>query len=164
MLLVKMRSVIYSLVNQRFGPLSKHIGEFVMDDIFEGLEIPERVGMLESSERRDCKDGDIVIEEGARNVAIYAILDGEVKVMLGLGDKSVEVACLGPGAIFGEMSFLSHTTASASIVAAGDVELICVSHEHIAGMIERDPGFAGRFYHSLARTLAERLRIANQRS
>jgi len=141
-----------------------NIGEFIMDDIFEGLEIPERVAMLESSERRDCKDGDLVIEEGARNGAIYAILDGEVKVILGAGDAAKEVARLGVGAIFGEMSFLSHTTASASIVASGDVELICVSHEHLDSLITKDPGFAGRFYRSLACTLAERLRVANQRS
>ena len=134
-----------------------------MDDIFEGLEIPERVAMLESSERRDCKDGDLIIEEDARNDAIFAILDGEVKVLLGSGESAIEVARLGVGAIFGEMSFLSHTTASASIVAVGEVELICVSHEHISSMVDRDPGFAGRFYHSLACTLAERLRVANQR-
>ena len=135
-----------------------------MDDIFEGLEIPERVAMLESSERRECQDGDLVIEEDARNDAIFAILDGEVKVVLGEGDNAVEVARLGVGAIFGEMSFLSHTTASASVIAMGEVELICVSHEHVSSMVDRDPGFAGRFYRSLACTLAERLRLANQRA
>ena len=61
------------------------------------------------------------------------------------------------------MSFLTHATASASIVADGEVELLCVSHANINAMIERDPGFSGRFYRSVACTLAERLHRANQR-
>ena len=134
------------------------------DDIFSELEIPERVRMLEQAERRAYKDGDVVVQENARNEHIFAILDGEVLVILGEGDSAVELASLGVGAIFGEMAFLSHTTASASIIARGDVELICVGHDHIANMVDQDPGFAGRFYRSLACTLAERLRIANQRS
>ena len=134
-----------------------------MEDIFEGLRIPERVAMLESAKQKKFDDGQTIIQEDTRNDTIFAIVEGEVSVVIGSGENANEVARLSAGAIFGEMSFLAHTTTSASIIAAGNVELICVSHQTIAGMIEKDPEFAGRFYRSLACTLAERLRRANQR-
>ena len=134
-----------------------------MEDIFEGLEIPERVAMLESADQKVYTDGQCVIEEDTRNDTIFAIVEGEVRVVLGSGKDEMEVARLGAGQIFGEMSFLSHTTTSANVVAVGKVELICVHHNNIAAMIEKDPGFSGRFYRSVACTLAERLRRANQR-
>jgi len=134
-----------------------------MEDIFEGLRIPERVAMLESAKQTTYQEGQFIIKEDTRNDTIFGIVEGEVQVVIGAGENATEVARLGAGAIFGEMSFLAHTTTSASIIAAGEVELICVSHQTIAGMMEKDPEFAGRFYRSLACTLVERLRRANQR-
>ena len=135
-----------------------------MEDLFQELEIPERVAMLEGAEQKVFNDGDMVLAEDMRNEDIFAIVEGEVRVVVGTGAQATEVARLGAGTFFGEMSFLSHATTSANIIAAGKVEIMCVTQQNILGMIEKDPGFAGRFYRSLACTLAERLRRSNQRS
>jgi len=135
-----------------------------MEDLFQELDIPERVAMLEGAEQKVFNDGEMVLAEDLRNDDIYAIVEGEVRVVVGSGEKAIEVARLSAGTFFGEMSFLSHATTSASIIAAGKVEIMCVTQKNILGMIEKDPGFAGRFYRSLACTLAERLRRSNQRS
>ena len=134
-----------------------------MEDIFDGLQTPERVAMLESAEQKSFSDGQTIVAENTHNSDIFAILEGEVRVMVGSDDAATEVARLSEGAIFGEMSFLTHAMASASIIADGSVDLLCVSHENIKAMVDKDPGFAGRFYRSLACTLAERLHRANQR-
>lgn len=134
-----------------------------MEDLFDGLQTRERVTMLESADEKKYNDGEVVVAENTVNSDIFAIVAGEVRVVVGSGADAVEVARLTEGSIFGEMSFLTHATASASIVADGEVELLCVSHANINAMIERDPGFSGRFYRSVACTLAERLHRANQR-
>ena len=85
-----------------------------MEDIFEGLRIPERVTMLESAQQKNFEDGQIVIQEDTRNDTIFAIVEGEVSVVIGAGESAHEVARLGAGAIFGEMSFLAHTTTTVS--------------------------------------------------
>jgi hypothetical protein len=38
------------------------------------------------------------------------------------------------------------------------VQLLSLEHEKIKAMLDADDGFAARFYHSLAVTLADRLR------
>ena len=135
-----------------------------MEDLFQELDIPERVAMLEGAEQKVFKDGEMILAEDIRNADIYAIVEGDVRVVVGSGDQATEVARLGAGTFFGEMSFLSHATTSANIIADGTVEIMCVTQRNILGMMEKDPGFAGRFYRSLACTLAERLRRSNQRS
>ena len=141
----------------------RKIGEGTMEDIFDGLQTPERVSMLESAEQKVFADGQTIVAENEQNSDIFAIIEGDVRVVVGSGDAATEVARLSEGAIFGEMSFLTHAMASASISADGKVELLCVSHNNIKAMIDNDPGFSGRFYRSLACTLAERLHRANQR-
>ena len=62
------------------------------------------------------------------------------------------------GELFGEMSFLEEAGASASVVADDEVEVDVIPGEHVRRLLDSLPGFAARFYHSLAVTLSERLR------
>ena len=63
-----------------------------------------------------------------------------------------------------EMSFLGAAPASATVIATETVEVLCLEHTHINELVKQDPAFSGRFYQSLAVTLAHRLRDMNQRS
>jgi hypothetical protein len=79
--------------------------------------------------------------------------------------RGVAVARLGPGQVFGEMSYLEHddTGASASVIADDDdVEVEVVKGADVDTLLTSDPGFSARFYRSLAVGLARRLRATTR--
>jgi len=133
-------------------------------DIFDGLAPPERVALLDRAKNLSFAPGERIIVQAQENPHIYVIRDGEVKVTLrDDGGQEVEVARLAIGSIFGEMAFVTGDVASANVIAVDEVEVLCVGHSHVSQMVTEDPGFAGRFYRSLATVLAERLRDTSRR-
>jgi len=135
-----------------------------LSDIFDDLEPAERVNLLEQASEESFDDGARILEEGQANPSIFVIVDGEVAVRKrGQDGNGIEVARLGLGAIFGEMAFLTRESASADVVAVGAVKVLRLGHEHIQRMVRKAPEFAGRFYRSVAITLAERLRETSRK-
>ena len=133
-------------------------------DIFDGLAPAERVALLDLARSLSFEPDELIIAQDQDNPHIYVVRAGEVKVTLrDDGGKELEVARLGIGSIFGEMAFVTGDVASANVVAVDEVEVLCVGHGHVSQMVAEDPGFAGRFYRSLATVLAERLRDTSQR-
>lgn len=133
-------------------------------DIFDEMEPADRVTLLNRAVPQDFEDGAVIINEKERNKAIYIILDGEVLVEKDAGTASpLVLAELGIGAIIGEMTFLTRGLPSASIVAKGPVEMLCITHENLRKLVQQDPSLAGRFYHSVAVTLAHRLGDTNKK-
>ena len=51
---------------------------------------------------------ELIIKEGDYGISIYKILKGTVKVFKKSGGTEIPLAKLGPGEIFGEMTFLNH--------------------------------------------------------
>ncbi len=103
--------------------------------------------------------GDTIIEENSRRQKIHILQTGFVSVRRAHLGQGVSVARLGPGEVFGEMSFLENSGASASVVADDDtVEVAEIAGEDVHALLASVPGFATRFYQSLAITLSHRLR------
>jgi len=71
------------------------------------------------------REGDLIIKEGDYGISIYKIKRGKVLIFKESGDKEVALSTLEPGAIFGEIAFLSKAgeTRSASARALEDSEL-----------------------------------------
>ena len=69
--------------------------------------------------------GELIMKEGDYGISIYKTLKGHVRVLKRTGEKEIPLATLGPGEIFGEMTFLNRLleTRSASVRAVDDVEL-----------------------------------------
>lgn len=152
---------------------------------FRKLSLTERQVLLDSGTHLSFKPGDVIVRQGERLNGIYVVVHGEVRIEHGIqvvrqtvvkhkdgrdsvkeipGRLSVEVTRLGRGAIFGEMSFVDDSPTSASVCAAGEVEVVFVDGGKVRVMLEEDPSFAARFYHSLAIVLSERLRDANRQA
>jgi extracellular factor (EF) 3-hydroxypalmitic acid methyl ester biosynthesis protein len=136
------------------------------DDILQELSGADRTRLLDRAEPLSFAKEEVLIKEGEANAVIYIILDGEVRVEKQAEDtgKTVQLAMLGFGSIFGEMSFLGAAPASATVVANEAVDALCIEHAHLNSLVKQDPAFSGRFYQSLAVTLAQRLREMNRRT
>jgi CRP-like cAMP-binding protein len=68
----------------------------------------------------------------------------------------------GSGAVFGEMSFLMQNNATASVIAANNVEVSIMELAQVRERLDSTPGLAARFYQTLAVTLAHRLHKASR--
>lgn len=85
--------------------------------------------------------GDTLIEAGARNVYVYLVLSGELRVYAGGRDLPAN-AVLGAGDCAGEMTLIDGERSSALVLAAAPSELLAIPHERMWEMIERAPVIA----------------------
>lgn len=115
--------------------------------------------LMERAETRRFQRDDRILEEGSHRAALFLIGSGAVRVERAHFGRGVSFARLGPGDLFGEISFLDAAPASATIFADDDeVEVAMVDGPRLYSLLVSVPGFAARFYQSLATTLAVRLR------
>ena len=73
------------------------------------------------------KEGDFIIKEGERNISLFVLIKGAAKITKTGNDSPL--ATLQPGAIFGEMSFLTRKPRYSNVVADGDVIVIKMDGE-----------------------------------
>ncbi len=149
----------------------KFMRESIANDLRQafGVAFPrllpeEEIFLLKSADTHAYDGGETIIEEGIRPQYIFVIEEGTARVLRrGAGGGRAEVVYLGRGDIVGEMSFVDAAPASASVVAETALRALCIPAEMIQALMRGDLGFSGRFYHSLALTLAERLRDTTHR-
>ena len=108
---------------------------------------------------RSVSAGAVIIQQGVPVDSLFIVIDGQLLVYSG----SVEIAKLLAGEIVGEISFVDSRPPSASVKAAVDSQVLAVPKDALRAKLRKDPGFASRFYLSLATFLADRLRLADAR-
>lgn len=103
--------------------------------------------------------GDVLVERGAVDRALYLVESGELEVLVpapGGGDRRLTL--IEPGAVFGEQAFVDAAPRSAAIrgVQAGVVRRL--EWEGFRRLAEAEPELARQLMTDLARILSERLR------
>lgn len=73
-------------------------------------------------------------------------------------NKSLHLATLGEGQIFGELALIDNLTRSATVTAKTNIELITLSRDIFWSKLQQDP----RYLKTLLKTLAYRVKDANQ--
>ncbi len=129
-----------------------------MKRIFRFLTEKEEVALLQKGGVSRFAPEAVIVREGDGHGAIYVVRKGEVRVEKGSMGFPLELARLGPGEIFGEMSFIDGSPASANIVADDFVECFVIDQMLMKPLLKSYPSIYGRFYQSLAAILAVRLR------
>jgi hypothetical protein len=106
--------------------------------------------------------GSKVLAEGETAKTMYFVVRGELEVQKHDAERFVSLARLGPGSMFGEMSFWDGAPASADVVARSHSSLALLSREHLPEDFETTPLFAHLADH-VARVAVSRLRENNDR-
>jgi CRP/FNR family transcriptional regulator, cyclic AMP receptor protein len=106
---------------------------------------------------RTIKAGTAIIDQGVQVDSIFILIDGQLQVL----SRGMEIARLQAGEIVGEISFVDSRPPSASVRAAVDSRVLAVPKAALYSKLQKDLGFASRFYLSVATFLAVRLREAN---
>jgi len=92
-----------------------------------------------------CPSGSVIVCQGEIGREVYVVLKGQVLVRRTrwlLIQR--ELARLGPGDLFGEISFLVPAPRTASVVAEGDCEVFRIGAEDLRRLLERRPELAAR--------------------
>ena len=113
--------------------------------------------LLERARSARFGRGDVVLVEGSFGAGICLIRAGFVRVERVHLGHGVAIARRGPGELIGEMSFLQHTGATASVIAEDDVEVSILDGDEVNAVLATVPGLETRFYQSLSLMLSERL-------
>jgi CRP-like cAMP-binding protein len=84
--------------------------------VFRPFQKGERKLIMERFRAREAARGETIVREGDPSDGLYVVLEGAVDVVKRKGARSVVVGQLREGDLFGEMSCLRKTPASASVV------------------------------------------------
>lgn len=124
----------------------------VLKRLMEGRE-----GMPETSRRRfiwEGEPGDVLFQEGDVSREMYHLVKGEIRILKG----GCEIAVLGPGTFFGEMSFLLGAPRSATAVVKEACEAIRVDEGHLEALMREYPGLV----RDMLTEMAGRLRATSE--
>ncbi len=106
---------------------------------FAPLQETEREELAEDATMHVFSTGEMIIREGDPGRSVYVILDGRVKVFTrDNGNNELELATLGVGQFFGEMSFVSGKPRSSSVAALELSVVVELSYDSMAKVIEQN--------------------------
>lgn len=121
----------------------------------------KRLRLVEGLRRRMAVErfepGETIVRQGEPTRRLYFIAAGSVRVLLGKGEQSQQVARLERGAWIGETALLTGSPSSTTVVAETDVRLLAIAHEDFLEAAKTDPAV----FHEIATELAGRLRSSN---
>ena len=86
--------------------------------IFQPLDRKQRLELVRRFTAHDVAPGVVVIREGEPGRGLFILLSGEVDVSKIDGETKVLLATLEPGDVFGEISLLDDSAATATVTAA----------------------------------------------
>jgi CRP-like cAMP-binding protein len=119
--------------------------------------------LTEIVERVRIPAGETLITEGEYSDFLFAIDDGVVRVTKDFSGTTIEISEFTSGEVLGEISFVDGVPPSATVMADTDVQVLRFPVAAIRELVMRKPTLGINLYHSIAATLATRLRVATER-
>lgn len=130
--------------------------------LFQLLEAHEREQLAALFTEVRFSAAEIIFHVGDPGDSIYLVVSGEAEVYFknDTGERIV-LESVGPGQLFGELSFLERGSRNASVVALLDTVTLRLDHCHLRSFLDANPSAAMHLLAAMSRRLritAERLR------
>lgn len=126
--------------------------------LFHYLNFGELLKLIPISRPRDVTAGEMLIEDATTGTDLFIVLEGMVQVHKG----DTEIARLGPGRYFGEMSLVDNRPRSASVSALNDVHVITISRDDFYQLLREDPVLAVKLLWNFIQSLSSMVRTQNK--
>ena len=112
-------------------------------DVFRALDA-EKIDRLARRLRHVVfGPGEVILRQGDPGDSLYVVRGGSVAVQIGVLGASKEIATLGDGQFFGEMSLMTGESRTATVVAKTDVQCYIVDKEAFGQIVQEEPDLAG---------------------
>ena len=113
-------------------------------DIFQPFSDQAKATMIRQMETHHYLPGETIVKQGEPGESIFIIVEGVVAVSgEKAADKSVHIARLGAGDVFGEMSLLTGAPRSVTVTSITDTRLFEINKSAILPLLEDDPSISG---------------------
>ena len=127
--------------------------------LFQGLDEEASNALENSMTTVSLRRGENLFDEGDEGDRLYVVISGKIK----LGRTSADgrenlLAILGPGQMFGELSFFDPGPRSATATAVTDAQLRSLGHASLSPVLAEQPNVA----YAMLNQLAGRLRRTNE--
>ena len=126
--------------------------------MFEGLDDHDLLHIVGLSANLQWPPGGMVFVDGADGDALYIVLSGRVRIFATVDEKEIEVASIGPGDFFGELSLMRDEPHSKSAQAAEQTELMAIPRDSFSSLLASD----SRLREVVDTRIAERLAANDQ--
>jgi len=108
---------------------------------FRSLAPVERDALEAAATAVRYADGDVILREDEEGLELLLLVSGRVRVSMLASKGDVDLAELGPGALFGEVSVLMENRRTSTVVAAGEVEVISFVADAVREIANANPSF-----------------------
>ncbi len=113
--------------------------------------------MISTGRREEVVAGTVLIQEGSPIDTLHILLEGTLSVSVSALEGKT-IARLTSGAVVGEMSFADARPPSATVQAEENSLVLSIPRQDLLEKLDKDQGFASRFYRAIAIFLSTRLR------
>ena len=124
-------------------------GEYGLPAFLGSRGVEDWAMVLDHSETRVFRPGDVVLREGERDQALYVLVDGWLRAPSGT---------IHPITTFGEAAFFDATPRAVTVVAMSDGEMLRLGFEGFEALAARDPALGRAILLDLGRIACARLR------
>lgn len=133
--------------------------------LFRPLDRTQRLDLARRFKAHDVAAGVTILEEGSPSRGLFVVLAGKVDVTKRDGGRSILLATLGPGDVFGEISLLDDAPATATVTAAAQCTVLFLAKEIFERLVQAVPEI-GEYVRALGeeRLLDTRLLLEATRS
>jgi len=114
-----------------------------------GMDHPDTI------EHLNLDPGEVLFCEGDSGTILYVVARGHLRVEKASGDMNQTVSVIGPGEFVGEMSALTGSRRSATVIAEDACDLMPYDSDTLEALILKSPTVALRIIRLLASRLAE---------
>lgn len=112
------------------------------DQIFPKLT-PVQMGRIAThGRRRPTQPGEVLVEQGERDVPFFVVVSGELEVVRPSGAEETLVTVYGPGQFSGEVTMLSGRRALLRLRVSEPGEVIELDRQHMLALVQNDPGIS----------------------
>jgi CRP-like cAMP-binding protein len=123
--------------------------------LFAALPEPALGALAAAMTERPAASGQAIFQQGDPGTAMFALLAGQVRIVVGGGDGREHVLRVaGPGEVFGEVAVLDGQPRTADAVAATNCRLLVLERRRLLSLMEQQPSLAV----NLLAVLCDRLR------
>ena len=122
--------------------------------LFAGISDESMARLAAAAGEQDFAAGQFIVRQGQVGTGLYLVLDGMVKVVRGAD----ELARLGPGEFFGDLSVIDQQPRNASVQAAQATACLALASWDLLALLGSDPQLSL----NLIRGLVARVRSAGE--
>ena len=140
-------------IQHTWGGVMKNGADYLAKiSIFSNFKKEDLQSLAKKSRCFSYNMGDVIISEGERDGRLFILVNGKVDVIKSYRTKKAKrLRILAAPCYFGEMALIDDMIRSASVVARGKVETLCLDQWKLHEAIEKYPALASELLRKLYR-------------